>query len=45
LGSCGLDLAQGRVQWRDIVNTVMNFRVSLKAGNFLTIWVTIGFSS
>jgi len=31
-----MHLAQVRDQWLDLVNTVMNFRVPLKAGNFLT---------
>jgi len=46
-GSEGVDwihLAHDRDQWRDLVNTVMNIRVSWNAGNFLTSWVTTGFS-
>jgi hypothetical protein len=31
-----MGLAQDREQWRDLVNTVMNLRVPLKARNFLT---------
>jgi hypothetical protein len=31
-----MDLGQDRDQWRDLVNTVMNFRILYKAGNFLT---------
>jgi hypothetical protein len=27
MGWCGLDMAQDRDQWRDLVNTVLNFRV------------------
>jgi hypothetical protein len=31
-----IHLAQDRVQWRALVNTAMNLRVSSRAGNFLT---------
>jgi len=31
-----MHLAQGRGQWRAVVNTVMNLRIPLKAGNFLS---------
>jgi hypothetical protein len=31
-----IDLAQDRDSWRTLVNTLMNIRVILKAGNFLT---------
>jgi hypothetical protein len=39
-----IHLAQYRDQWRALVNTIMNLRVTLKAGNFLTNCVTISFS-
>jgi hypothetical protein len=31
-----IDLAEDRDQWRALVNTVMNLRVHLNAGNFLS---------
>jgi hypothetical protein len=30
-----IDLAQDRVQWRDVVNTVMNLRGSIKSSEIL----------
>jgi hypothetical protein len=31
-----MHLVQDRDQWRDLMNTAMNLRPPLKAGNFLT---------
>jgi hypothetical protein len=36
----GMHLAQDMDQWRDVVNTVMDFRFPQNVGNFLSNWVT-----
>jgi hypothetical protein len=35
---------QESVQWGALVSTVMNIRISWKAGHFLPRWVTVRFS-
>jgi len=40
-----IHVAQDRGQWRDFVNTVTNLWVPQKAGNLLTSWATISFST
>jgi hypothetical protein len=38
------DLARVRDTWRALVNTKINFLISLKSGNFSTSWGTVSFS-
>jgi hypothetical protein len=44
MGSYGLGQSQDRVQWRALVNTVMNLRVPYIAGKFVSSCITGGFS-
>jgi hypothetical protein len=39
-----IQLAQERDEWRDVVSTVMTFRVPLNVGNLLSGSATAGFS-
>jgi len=39
-----IHLIQDRVQWRSLLNTVINLRVSKKDGNLLARWDTTRFS-
>jgi len=39
-----IELAQDRGGWQTLVSAVMNLRVPLNAGNFLTSWKPVSFS-
>jgi len=39
-----IHVAEGRDQWRALVNRIMDFLFSQKAGKFLTLYVTVSFS-
>jgi hypothetical protein len=39
-----IHLAHDIDQWQHLVNAVMNFQFAYKADNFLTSWMTVGFS-
>ena len=43
-GTQWIELAQDRDRWRTLVNTAMNLRVPLNAGNFLTSFKPVTFS-
>jgi hypothetical protein len=40
-GKDWIHLAQNRGQWRALVNTAINLRVILNAGNFLTTYLSV----
>ena len=40
-----IDLAQDRCKWRSVLSISMNLRFIQNAGNFLTRWETVSFSS
>jgi hypothetical protein len=43
-GTKWVKAAQNRVQWRTLINTIINFSVPRKAENFITCFATICFS-
>jgi hypothetical protein len=42
-GMDGIELAQDRGRWQALLNAVMNIRVTLNAGNFLTTFKPVSF--